>query len=154
MDGTLRRALLVPRFGPLAAWDQRILPGRLARLRELHAAGHHLAAASNQGAVAMGLISLERCERVMQETNRRLDGLLEWIGLCPHHPRALRPRYRRVCACRKPAPGMLREALARFGAQPREALFIGDRVTDHQAAQAAGIAFEPARVFFTAPKRR
>lgn len=154
MDGTLRQALLVPGVGPLAIWDQRILPGRLERLGQLRAAGHHLGAASNQAAVAMGLLSLARCERIMEETNRRMDGLLEWIRICPHHPLALRARYRRSCACRKPGPGMLREALAVFGVAAGEAVFIGDRATDQRAAEAAGFAFEPVTTFFTSPKRR
>jgi HAD superfamily hydrolase (TIGR01662 family) len=96
----------------------------------------------------MGIVSLARCERIMEETNRRLDGLLEWIRICPHHPLGLRRRYRLRCACRKPAPGMLQEALGVFAVDPGQAVFIGDRRTDRQAAAAAGIAFEPADAFF------
>ena len=39
---------------------------------------------------------------------------------------------------RKPGPGMLREAMRQFRATPEETLFIGDAVTDMQAAAAAG----------------
>ncbi|HYM49686.1 MAG TPA: HAD-IIIA family hydrolase [Candidatus Limnocylindrales bacterium] len=150
MDGTLRVARLFPALGPLATWDQRMLPGRRERLEQLHAQGHRIGVASNQGAVAFGLVTLARCERIMQETNRRLGGRLEWIGICPHHPRGLRPAYRLDCACRKPAPGLLLEALAGFGVPAREAVFIGDRETDRLAAVAAGVAFEPAARFFAA----
>jgi D-glycero-D-manno-heptose 1,7-bisphosphate phosphatase len=148
VDGTLRRARLLAWVGPLATWDQSILPGRLERLRRLHADGHHLGAASNQAAVAMGLVSFVRSERIMQETNRRLDDLLEWIRICPDHPFALRPRYRRRCACRKPAPGMLLEALAHFSVSAQEAIYIGDRDTDRAAAAAAGFGFSWASTFF------
>lgn len=96
----------------------------------------------------MGFLTLARCQRIMEETNRRLDGLLEWIRICPHHPLGLRRRYRMACACRKPAPGMLQEALGVFAVDPGQALFVGDRSTDRQAAVAAGIAFEPAEAFF------
>jgi D-glycero-D-manno-heptose 1,7-bisphosphate phosphatase len=41
---------------------------------------------------------------------------------------------------RKPAPGMLREALAHFRVAPHEAVMIGDQLTDLRAAQAAGVA--------------
>ncbi|TMD12669.1 MAG: hypothetical protein E6J00_10760, partial [Chloroflexi bacterium] len=96
MDGTLRKARLFPAAGPLATWDQTILPGRLQRMRRLRGEGHRLGAVSNQALVAMGLLTLPRCELIMEETNRRLDGLLEWIRICPHHPLGLRPRYRRA----------------------------------------------------------
>jgi len=153
VDGTLRKARLFPAAGPLATWDQTILPGRLQRMRRLRGEGHRLGAVSNQALVAMGLLTLPRCELIMEETNRRLDGLLEWIRICPHHPLGLRPRYRRSCACRKPAPGMLEEALAFFRVGPREALFVGDRETDRLAAAAAGMPFEPAGEFFPAARR-
>jgi D-glycero-D-manno-heptose 1,7-bisphosphate phosphatase len=153
VDGTLRQARLLPYAGPLAAWDQRLLPGRRERLIQLHQEGHRLGAVSNQALVAMGLVTLSRCQRIMEETNRRLDGLLEWIRICPHHPLALRSRYRGSCACRKPAPGMLLEALAVFAVDPGQALFVGDRETDRRAAAAAGIAFEPAGSFFALGRR-
>jgi len=148
MDGTLRRArLLLP--APVATWDQRILPGRLERLRALRNEGHRLGAASNQGGVAMGIMTVQRCEEVMQETNRRLDGLLEWIRFCPHHPRGLRRRYRQRCACRKPAPGMLLEALTVFGCAPADATYIGDSSKDADAARAAGFHYVGATDFFS-----
>jgi HAD superfamily hydrolase (TIGR01662 family) len=151
VDGTLRKGLLLPRLTPLATWDQRILPGRRERLQGLKAAGHHLGAASNQGAIAMGLVTEQRSARIMEETNRRLGGLLEWTRICPHHPRALRRRYRQSCACRKPAPGMLREALQVFGVGAAEAVYVGDRGTDRPAAEAAGFAFVPSATFFSRP---
>jgi len=150
IDGTLRQALLFPGIGSLAPWDQRVLPGRADRLQALKADGHRIGAATNQGAVAFGLVSESRMQRGLKELNRRLDGTLEWIGVCPHHPRALLPRYRRDCDCRKPRPGLLLQALAYFGAPAAEAVFIGDRRTDQQAAQTAGFQFVFADRFFAA----
>ncbi|MFM9865860.1 MAG: HAD hydrolase-like protein, partial [Micropepsaceae bacterium] len=40
---------------------------------------------------------------------------------------------------RKPAPGMLREALEHFRVPAHEAVMIGDQVTDLRAAVAAGV---------------
>ena len=148
VDGTLRRSILLPPVGSLAAWDQRILPGRAERLQALRQGGHRVAAITNQAAVAFGLISETRARRSLEETNRRLNGALEWIHMCPHHPLALRRRYRTACACRKPAPDMLIQALAHFGVTPDQAIFIGDRETDRQAAQRAGVGFMRADVFF------
>jgi histidinol-phosphate phosphatase family protein len=148
VDGTLRQALLFPAIGSLAPWDQRVLPGRAERLQALKADGHRIGAATNQAAVAFGLVSESRMRRGLDELNRRLGGTLEWIGVCPHHPRALLPRYRCDCDCRKPRPGLLLQALAYFGVPAAEAVFIGDRRTDQQAALAAGFQFVFADRFF------
>ena len=40
---------------------------------------------------------------------------------------------------RKPAPGMLLEALQLFGAAAADAVMVGDSVTDLQAAARAGV---------------
>jgi D-glycero-D-manno-heptose 1,7-bisphosphate phosphatase len=148
VDDTLRRALLFPPIGALAPWDQRVLPGRAERLQALKADGHRIGAATNQGTVAFGLVSEARMRRGLDELNRRLGGTLEWIGVCPHHPMALLPRYRRACDCRKPRPGLLLQALAYFLVPAAEAVFIGDRLTDEQAALAAGFQFVFANRFF------
>ena len=148
IDGTLRQALLFPGIGSLAPWDQRVLPGRAERLQALKADGHRIGAATNQAAVAFGLVSESRMGQGLDELNRRLGGTLEWIGVCPHHPRALLPRYRRQCDCRKPRPDLLLQALAYFGVPAAEAVYIGDRLTDEQAALAAGFQFVFADRFF------
>ena len=44
------------------------------------------------------------------------------------------------CSRRKPAPGMLLEALESFGRGAEAATMVGDTVTDMQAAAAAGVA--------------
>ena len=152
MDGTLRRAW--PPFpSPLTPRGQRILPARRERLQVLHDAGHQLGAASNQTVVAMGLISYRRCEETMEETNRMLGGVLRWVRFCPHHPMALRSEFRRPCPCRKPAPGLLFEALEIFGTPAASAVYIGNGKQDQQAARAAGMDFVGAREFFEGDRR-
>ena len=112
----------------------------LARAREacakLNRAGIKVAMISNQSAVGRGIISSDMLERI----NAKLRGELSVAGArldllltCPDPPWAAGPR-------RKPAPGMLREALAHFRVQPDEAVMIGDQLDDLRAARAAGVA--------------
>ena len=57
------------------------------------------------------------------------------IFICPHldnHPE---------CDCRKPKPGLLLKALKHFKTDPAESLFIGNRLSDAQAAVSSGIDF-------------
>lgn len=49
---------------------------------------------------------------------------------------------------RKPAPGMLLEAVRIFGVEPQEALMVGDSAEDQEAANRAGCAFAWADDFF------
>jgi D-glycero-D-manno-heptose 1,7-bisphosphate phosphatase len=44
------------------------------------------------------------------------------------------------CACRKPQPGMLKEALEHFRLDHRHTLYVGDEITDAIAASSSGIA--------------
>lgn len=150
VDGTLRRPILFPPIGSLAPWDQRVLPGRAERLQALKAEGHRIGAATNQPIVAFGLISETRLRKGLDELNRRLGGVLEWVGVCPDHPFGIVPRYRVQCRCRKPQPDLLLQALAFFAVPASQATYIGDRVTDEQAARAAGYEFIPAEHFFRA----
>ncbi len=148
LDGTIRRARLFPMLGSLFTWDQRVLLGRRERLQALKRAGHHLAAASNQGACAFGLLSLARAQRIAAETNRQLGDVFDAVFLCPHHPRGWRRPYHRACPCRKPAPGMLLQAMEQFRTHPAATTFVGDRPTDAAAARAAGVRFIWASDFF------
>jgi histidinol phosphatase-like enzyme len=51
--------------------------------------------------------------------------------VCPHGPGA-------GCECRKPAPGLIRQAAADLGADAAQCLVIGDIGADAAAACAAG----------------
>ncbi len=150
LDGTIRRARLLPAAGSLFSWDQQLLPGRRERLQALKRAGHRLAAVSNQGACAFGLLTPERAGRIAAETNRQLGSVFDAIFLCPHHPRGWRRAYSVRCECRKPAPGMLHQAMAQLHVLAAATTFVGDRHTDAEAARAAGVRFVWADHFFAA----
>lgn len=112
----------------------RLLPGVSEGLRRLASAGYALVLISNQSGVGRGLITPDELEAV----HRRTWALLEAEGLplsgawyCTH-----RPELR--CACRKPAPGLLRAAAAALSLPLERSWMIGDRPSDVDAAQAAG----------------
>ena len=54
------------------------------------------------------------------------------VFFCPHGPNS-------TCKCRKPKPGMLIEARDKHGINMSESWMIGDKETDIDAAEAAGI---------------
>ncbi|HEX2116621.1 MAG TPA: D-glycero-beta-D-manno-heptose 1,7-bisphosphate 7-phosphatase [Alphaproteobacteria bacterium] len=113
-----------------------MIPGAAAAVARLNRAGLKVALCTNQSCVGRGIITVERLERIHEHLRERLaheGGRLDAIYFCPHAPWE-------NCGCRKPAAGMLREALRRFGIDPADAAMIGDGLRDLQAAKAAGCA--------------
>ncbi|MEI6726344.1 MAG: HAD-IIIA family hydrolase, partial [Actinomycetes bacterium] len=58
---------------------------------------------------------------------------------CPHHPSEALGNLRVACSCRKPAPGMLLEALRDWDIDIDRSVMIGDGPNDLEAAAAAGV---------------
>ncbi len=110
------------------------LPGSLDALGEATAAGYRIFVVSNQSGLARGLFKLEQLHRIHSRLLREAQahgGVIEAFFFCPHGPRD-------GCVCRKPRPGMLHAVAARSGLALRDAVMVGDRTTDIDAALAAG----------------
>lgn len=109
--------------------------GAVEGLKLLRDAGFGLILITNQSGIARGYFSEDALARI----HRRLRALLEAQGIgleaiyyCPHGPND-------KCRCRKPAPGLVIDAITDFGFAPSSAIFIGDEDADMGAAAAAGI---------------
>jgi D-glycero-D-manno-heptose 1,7-bisphosphate phosphatase len=96
---------------------------------------------TNQAGVARGYFSEAR----VAEVHTHLDALLAQQGAhidgyyyCPHHPSKGIGAYECACQCRKPRPGMLIRAADEFGLSLPHSYLVGDKVSDLQAARAAG----------------
>src|SRR5262249_23249032 len=97
---------------------------------------------SNQAGIAKGLFS----EADLAAINSHMTGELLRHGInlagihcCPHHPEATVARYRRVCSCRKPSPGLLVEAMRQRKIAASQAVMVGDRNSDIEAGRALGL---------------
>ena len=109
-------------------------PNALEALALLKEKGFTCVVTTNQSVVGRGIISQETLERIhnhLCETVRTHGGDIEEIFFCTDHPD--KTTYRR-----KPKPGMLIEALKKYGAEATRTPFIGDALTDMEAALAAG----------------
>jgi heptosyltransferase-2 len=117
----------------------RFIPGAIEALQALQRSGYRLILVTNQAGVARGLIT----EADVRRVNDRLATLLAKAGVrldgiyyCPHHPEHGPPEYRRECACRKPKPGMIHQAIHEYDLDPARSVVIGDHATDAALAQA------------------
>lgn len=122
----------------------RLAAGAVDGLRLLRQSGFRTAVATNQPAVAKGEASLEDLQAVQAEVDRSLAACgvcVDATCVCLHHP-AGRPGHPLAvtCGCRKPAPGLLIEALGRLGASRRGSWMVGDSDSDIGAGRAAGLA--------------
>ena len=61
------------------------------------------------------------------------------VYFCPHHPKKAQVQYLKQCQCRKPAPGMLLQAMQEHNIDPSSSVMVGDKLSDIQAAQKAAI---------------
>lgn len=145
-DGTLNRSL--GDRPPNHPHEVEILPGVGRELHHRASLGWRLAIVSNQGGVAFGYQTHRQAWATQRAVEDALPVGIDASYLCPHHPEGSDPVYAVDCPNRKPAPGALLDAMARFGARPEDCLFVGDRDSDREAAEAAGIPFAWAWEFF------
>lgn len=120
----------------------RLYPEAPQAIQSLRRAGFKVIVVSNQPVVARGLAT----ESEVSEINEAIQTLLIQAGgspvdafyFCPHHPNATLSAYRLDCACRKPRPGLLLQAVREHNLELPASFMIGDRLTDIVAGQAAG----------------
>jgi D-glycero-D-manno-heptose 1,7-bisphosphate phosphatase len=139
-----RDGVLVDETGYLTrVEDLRLFPCAGASVRRIHALGYPVVVVTNQSAVARGMVSMVGLEEIHSALRVRLSqegGTLDGLYLCPHHPEAVLPEWRKDCDCRKPRPGMLVRAARELGlALDARSVLVGDQHTDLECARQAGI---------------
>ncbi len=123
--------------------DFHWLPGAVQACKRLQDAGYALVVVTNQSGVARGMYTLDDVDTLHAHLRRELAAAgvaPTGIYCCPHLPTAEVAAYRLDCNCRKPKPGLLLQAMAEHGLDPSQSLLVGDRASDVQAGQAAGVA--------------
>ncbi len=130
-DGVINRE----RADYVKSWDEFVfLPGVLSALQQLATLPYPIVVVTNQSVIGRGLVERRtidaihaQAQQMIHAAGGRIDGFL----LCPHHPAE-------GCHCRKPQPGLLQQAAKQYNFALNEAVFVGDAITDYQAALAAG----------------
>jgi len=126
------------RPGYVTRWEEfRFLPGALEAMAALQAADMRLAVITNQSAVGRGLLPAETLDDIHERMVTRCAAggvAIERVFACRHAPWD-------GCACRKPRPGLLLQAMAALDERPQSCVAIGDSVEDLLAAQAASVPF-------------
>jgi len=106
-------------------------------LRAMQAKGYLPVIVTNQSGIGRGYYTEEDFEvlTAWMLTKMREAGIKigrDQVFHCPHRPDA-------GCDCRKPKPGMLLAAQSRFGIDMADSWMVGDKPSDLEAAQRAGV---------------
>lgn len=118
-----------------------LFPWTADALRLLKRAGYMLVVVTNQSALARGIIDEAFLESVHRELSARLapgGAVIDRYYHCPHLADASIERYRQVCRCRKPGPGMIEQACREMDLDPAKSFMVGDRWIDVECGVAAG----------------
>ncbi|MFQ5432480.1 MAG: D-glycero-alpha-D-manno-heptose-1,7-bisphosphate 7-phosphatase [Nitrospinota bacterium] len=121
--------------------DVELIPGSAKAIQKLNEAGYRVFGISNQAGVARGYFKIEDVHAVNKKVIELVAegrGTLEEIFYCPHHPEGALPEYTKICGCRKPAVGMIEQAVEKYGLKPSETVVIGDRTLDIELGRRLG----------------
>lgn len=130
-DGVLNRAEL--RHGrphpPASPADVVVLDGVVDACRRLHDDGWLLLVVTNQPDIARGTATVADIEAINAIVVADLP--VAEVVVCPHDDAD-------GCSCRKPLPGMLVDAAARWDVDLAASVMVGDRWRDIEAGERAG----------------
>jgi D-glycero-D-manno-heptose 1,7-bisphosphate phosphatase len=145
IDGTVREG----KDDPLGKFvngpdDVRIFPEAVIMMQLWKDQGGRIAGVSNQGGIALELVSEQNVKDAFLRTQDGVGWLFDRILYCKHYPTS---KNTGLCWCHKPQYGLLVEAAVTLGAHYDEvyplymSLMVGDRPEDEQCAKNAGIDF-------------
>lgn len=113
--------------------DLQWFPWAIDAIQALNRAGFLVCVTTNQGGIGLGFYEEDfvrtvhaRMSDELADVNARVDG---WY-FCPHHPLAVHEHLRVECDCRKPGPGMIRQAQRDFEIDLASSFVVGDKLAD------------------------
>jgi D-glycero-D-manno-heptose 1,7-bisphosphate phosphatase len=130
-DGVINKAILRngKPYPPASIRETEIVHDAPSSLLRLKHRGFLLIVVTNQPDVSRGDLSKESVEEIHRHLSEALP--VDAFAVCYHDDTD-------ACRCRKPLPGLILDAAARFRISLNESFLIGDRWRDIDAGAAAG----------------
>ena len=120
----------------------RWMPNVAKAIRRLNEAGYLVFFFTNQSGVAHGHFTEHELRMLLDWMRAELaaqGAVIDDVRYCPHHPAGSVAGYLEDHHWRKPAPGMIHDLMAHWPVRQEGSFVIGDRKSDLEAAQAAGL---------------
>jgi histidinol-phosphate phosphatase family protein len=141
-DGVINREINL-----LSSPEQlELIPCAAEAIREINRSIYLAVVVSNQPVIARNLCDfndLRQIHNKMETLLGQKQAYLDAIYFCPHHPDrgypGERTEYKTDCECRKPKPGMILQAAKDLNIDLGNSCMIGDRESDVQAGESAGL---------------
>ena len=140
-DGTINRYV-----GFLRSLDEfELIPDTVEKIRWANNNGYLAIVVTNQPVIARGEVTWDELSLIHKKMETLLGEkgvYVDDIFICPHHPdkgfEGEVAAYKVNCDCRKPKPGLLLQAAAKYNIDLSESFMVGDSDNDRKAAEAAG----------------
>jgi D-glycero-D-manno-heptose 1,7-bisphosphate phosphatase len=111
----------------------KIFPSVAEALKRLKSKGFKIIIITNQSGIGRGFFTIEQYRAVEAEVLCQLgDGLIDATYFCPDIPG-------QPSSCRKPAPGMIVQAMREHQIDIERSFFIGDKEIDAECGRNAGV---------------
>ena len=126
-------------------WDMKdlyLIPGSIFGIALLNKMRYRVIVVTNQSGVGKGLFTEEFVNRVHRKIDEMLgrgDAHIDGYFCCFHHSTEAVGKYKKVCSCRKPAPGMVFSAAEKYDVDLKQSYFIGDSARDVLCSLKAGV---------------
>lgn len=117
----------------------KLTPNAVRGLTLLQDHGYALVVVTNQSGIARGYFdrkALDRAHAALASMLRAQGIHMEGFFVCPHAPPS--SPIEAGCLCRKPAPGLLRQAAVAHGLDLEASWMVGDILNDVEAGRRAG----------------
>lgn len=113
------------------------IPGSSKAIAMLNKRGFDVIVITNQSGIARNLFSYGELEAIFEKMREGVidaGGVIKDIFFCPHRPEE-------ECSCRKPLPGLILQAIEKYGIDPAKSCMVGDSIKDIECARNAGCTY-------------
>jgi D-glycero-D-manno-heptose 1,7-bisphosphate phosphatase len=144
-DGVINELIYYEEQGiidsPFTVEKFKLFPDVEKAIKKFKKLGFKTIIVSNQPGIAKKNFTIDSFEKVREKMKKELkkkDAEIDLEYYCFHHPDGKISKYKKICKCRKPEPGMLYTAAKEHNIDLSKSWMIGDGITDIQAGNAAG----------------
>jgi histidinol-phosphate phosphatase family protein len=114
--------------------ELEIFPNISEEILKLKKKGFLIIVITNQSVINRQIITIKELEKIhltIQKFLLKSKTSIDKFYFCPHRPDE-------KCKCRKPNPGLIKQAINEFSIDASKSWMVGDSVTDIQAGEKAG----------------